>query len=38
MATVDVLVAGYARRDGEVARVAGTVSLVRATRRPLLRF
>ncbi len=30
MARVDVLVDGYARRDGEVARVAGTVSLVRA--------
>jgi glyoxylase-like metal-dependent hydrolase (beta-lactamase superfamily II) len=30
MATVDVLVEGYARRDGDVARVAGTVSLVRS--------
>lgn len=30
MATVDVLVEGYARRDGEVARVAGTTSLVRS--------
>jgi glyoxylase-like metal-dependent hydrolase (beta-lactamase superfamily II) len=30
VAEVDVLVAGYARRDGDVARVAGTVSLVRA--------
>jgi glyoxylase-like metal-dependent hydrolase (beta-lactamase superfamily II) len=30
MATVDVLVDGYARDDGEAARVAGTVSLVRA--------
>jgi glyoxylase-like metal-dependent hydrolase (beta-lactamase superfamily II) len=30
MASVDVLVEGYARNDGEVTRVAGTVSLVRA--------
>lgn len=30
MAQVDVLVEGYARREGDVARVAGTVSLVRA--------
>ena len=30
MAEVDVLVEGYARPDGEVSRVAGTVSLVRA--------
>ena len=30
VATVDVLVDGYARRDGDVARVAGTVSLVRS--------
>jgi glyoxylase-like metal-dependent hydrolase (beta-lactamase superfamily II) len=30
MATVDVLVDGYARSDGEIDRVAGTVSLVRA--------
>ena len=30
MATVDVLVDGYARREGDVARVAGTVSLVRS--------
>lgn len=30
MASVEVIVAGYARSDGEVARVAGTVSLVRA--------
>ncbi len=30
MATVDVLVEGYARSDGEASRVAGTVSLVRA--------
>lgn len=30
MATIEVLVAGYARKDGEVARVASTVSLVRA--------
>ena len=30
MATVDVLVDGYARRDDDVVRVAGTVSLVRS--------
>lgn len=30
MVSVDVLVDGYARRDGDVARVAGTVSLVRS--------
>lgn len=30
MASVEVLVEGYARPEGEVARVAGTVSLVRA--------
>jgi pyridoxal/pyridoxine/pyridoxamine kinase len=30
MASVDVLVSGYARREGDDARVAGTVSLVRA--------
>jgi glyoxylase-like metal-dependent hydrolase (beta-lactamase superfamily II) len=30
VAEVDVLVDGYARADGEVSRVAGTVSLVRA--------
>jgi glyoxylase-like metal-dependent hydrolase (beta-lactamase superfamily II) len=30
VATVDVLVEGYARREGDVARVAGTCSLVRS--------
>lgn len=30
MARVEVLVNGYARADGEVSRVAGTVSLIRA--------
>lgn len=30
MGAVDVLVEGYAKRDGDVARVAGTVSLVRS--------
>lgn len=30
MATVEVLVEGYARREDDVARVAGTVSLVRS--------
>ena len=30
MASVDVLVEGYARDDGEASRVAGTVSLIRA--------
>lgn len=29
MAEVEVLVEGYARREGEIARVAGTVSLIR---------